>query len=112
MQTTEQIEQKAKQLSEQYGVEVIPMAFTDADSNEQIVGYLKSPDRLSMMRAFDKMISSPSMAGAEILEICLIKNESDPRIYTEAPQNNSIYLGAIVEALSVVKLNKNTLKKK
>lgn len=112
MQTTEQIEQKAKQLSEQLGVNVEPMAFIDPDTGEQIVGYLKSPDRLIMMRAFDKMISSPSMAGAEILEVCLLKNESDMRIYTDAPGNNSIYLGAIVEALSVVKLSKNTLKKK
>jgi len=47
-----------------------------------------------------------------MLDSVLIKEESDPRIYSERSEDDEIYLGAVMAALDLIKVGQNTLKKK
>lgn len=110
--SNEEVLKKAQELSEKHGVKVHPIVFVDEANDEQIVGYLKEPARIVKQRAMDKVMLSSSSAGEEILTICLITEESNPRILSEAPENDKVYLGACQAALSLVQVMQNTLKKK
>jgi hypothetical protein len=56
-------------------------------------------------------MTSPSFAGAELLEACLIKEESDNRIYSQKEEHDSIVMGAQMAALQSVKVSVEQLKK-
>jgi hypothetical protein len=60
----------------------------------------------------DKGLVSPVTAASEIVDAYLIKEESDSRIYDEKPENDKYYLGAVMEAYSLVTMAVNQLKKK
>jgi hypothetical protein len=51
-------------------------------------------------------------AAAEMLDSVLLKEHSDPRIYSERSEDDKIYLGAVMAAYDLVKFSVNTLKKK
>lgn len=111
--TDAQIEDKAAELGEKYNCKVIPLMFYDdqVEPMEQVVGYMKAPQRIVKMRALDKSMQSPSFAGAELLEACLLKDDSDPRIYSQKEEHDHIYIGACVAALQKVKASVEQLKK-
>lgn len=111
--TDEQIEAKAKELTEQHKCTVYPLVFltgTEEDS-EQIIGYMKEPKRAVKMVAMDKAMSRPSFAGQDLLQACLIKEESDNRILSEKSEHDSIFLGACRAALEKVQISMEQLKK-
>lgn len=111
--TKEEIQQKADELSQRLGVKVHPLVFVTDDTEEQVVGYMKEPTRVVKMRAYDKAISgSQSFAGEELLEVCLVKDESDKRILSEDPANDALHLGACFSALSLVRVLQNQINKK
>lgn len=110
-QAQEEATQKAEDLSKQLGVKVHPIVF--ADENEKpVVGFIKEPSRAVKMGVLDKAMMGAFSAAGEMLDVCLIKEHSDARIYTESPENDAIYLGAVMEANALVKFSANTLKKK
>jgi hypothetical protein len=101
---------KVAELEKQYGVTVYPVVFKDEEGKD-VVGYLKNPSRVVKLRVLDKSIMSPISAGAELLEVCLIKEASDPRIFSEAPENDTYNLGAAMAASRVVAFSTNQFKK-
>ncbi|RYD54883.1 MAG: hypothetical protein EOP56_18110 [Sphingobacteriales bacterium] len=105
------IKAKAEELTAKHGTTVHPLVFIEPLSKEQVVGYVKEPTRQVKMYAMDKMHASPSTAGVTIFESGLIKEESDPRLYTESPDNDKYYLGAIREVVNLVTVAINQLKK-
>lgn len=106
MITTEQINQKAAELSQQIGRKVFPLVFVNEieGNDEQIVGYMQNPSRVVKMKAFDKTVISQASAGAELLENCLLKEHSDERIYSEKEEYDHIYMGACIAALNNIKV--------
>ena len=111
-QTQEQIAAKAEELKAKYGCEIRPLVFIVPETQEQIVGYLKDVPRIVKLRAVDKGMLSPATAGAELLEIALVAEESDPRILSENAEHDSIYLGAAWECYNSVSISINQFKKK
>ena len=111
--TVEQAEQRAKELTEEKGRTVFPLAFkeTEDDDSDLIVGFLENPKRIVKRRAFDKANISQSAAGEELIAACLIKEESDPRITSEKEEHDHIVLGAEVAAMQCVRLALNQIKK-
>ena len=107
----EAVAQRAADLSRQFNCDVHPLVFSGT-ADTMIVGYIKEPPRIVKMRALDKSLTSPSTAGAEVLEACLIREASDPRILSEAPENDVYYIGACLEAVSFVRRSVNLFKKK
>lgn len=110
--TNQEINEKAKALSESRGKPVEAFTFYGEDETDLVVGFIETPSRRIKLLVADKMMSSPMTAGAELLDMCLIKEESDARIYTEKPENDQFYLGAIQEVLNTVRVSQNQLKKK
>lgn len=92
-------EAKAKQLSEKYSVKVHALMVYDKEG-KPVIGFLKEPNRPTKMMALDKTLTSPSSAGSTLLEACLIKEESDPRIDKE----DFLFLGIALKALGMVEI--------
>lgn len=109
--TTEQLQAKADELGQKHSCKVHYMLFLD-ENGGQIIGYMKEPGRSDKMRAWDKMMLSNSTAGAELLQICILPEETNSRIYTDAPENDYLYLGAIKFATDLIKVAINQAKKK
>lgn len=110
--TTEEIQAKSDQLSKNLGVKVNPLVFVEEESGEQIIGYVKEPNRITKVRILDKAMSSPMTAGSDLLDIILIKEESDPRISSENQDFDKYYLGAVMAAMGMIKYSQDTFKKK
>jgi hypothetical protein len=84
--------EKGKELEKQAGVPVHTMVFFSKgadgkyDENDLVVGYVKEPSFLVKARALDKsLLGMAFSASIEILDTCLIKEHSDPRILCELP---------------------------
>ncbi|CAB4126194.1 hypothetical protein UFOVP153_54 [uncultured Caudovirales phage] len=110
--TNEEIELKAAELSTKHGAKVHPLVFLIENSNERVIGYIQEPPRFVKLRVMDKGMTNPVSAASEIVDAYLIKEESDPRIWSEAPENDPYYIGATLEAYNIVTLAVNQFKKK
>ena len=112
--TTEQTNyhEKANELTASLGVKVHPIFFKESEDSPEIVGYIKEPSRMVKLAVLDKSVMGGFSAASEMLEAILIKEHSDPRIYSEKNEDDKIYLGAVMAAYDLVKFSVNTLKKK
>lgn len=109
--TKEQIEARADELSTVHSCKVHALEFIDPETKEQIIGYIKEPNRVTKLRVLDKGMISPISAAAELFEAILIRDESNPRIFSEKPEDDSIYMGAVMECYNTIKVSVNQLKK-
>ncbi|MGN7818781.1 hypothetical protein ACTJJB_01555 [Chitinophaga sp. 22536] len=111
--TSEQIQAKADELQKQYGLKITPIVFEDPDTGEQIIGYLKEPNRLAKTRILDKAMGGLMVSAAQdLLELTIIPEASDPRIMSDLPENDRYNLGAAMAAQDLIKFAVNTFKKK
>ncbi|KAA2242802.1 hypothetical protein F0L74_09750 [Chitinophaga agrisoli] len=110
--TNEQVQARAEELEKVHGCKIHPLVFMTEEGGEQIVGYMKEPPRIVKLRVLDKSITGPMTAASECLESVLIKEASDPRILSESPENDKVFLGACVAATKIIELSTNQFKKK
>lgn len=108
------VQAKAEALSASRGKRVHAIIVSIPDSDDKIVGYLDEPSRQAKMASFDELATSGSVmsAGEMILKSSIIKEESDPRIYSDASENDAIYLGACLKCNSLAKAYAAEIKKK
>jgi hypothetical protein len=109
-QANEAAAEKAKLLSEQLSVEVHPLVFMNGE--EIITGFFTEPNRMTKLRVMDKGLSAPITAAAECLEAVLLRDHSDPRIMSPEPENDKIYMGAVMCVYETIKTSINQFKKK
>jgi hypothetical protein len=111
--TLEQIQEltnkKALELEKQLKWPVFPLVFKEGE--EWIIGYMKKPSRIAQMAAFGKISTSSLLAGQELLESFLIREESDSRILDMSPMYDSINLGASWAAYGLIEISLNQSKK-
>lgn len=112
MLTKEEIQSKATALEDKYKCKIHPMLFQSEEGGEQIIGFLREPARIVKMRVLDKTVTSPMTASSELLEACLCIEESDPRILSERPEHDKIYIGACMSASNIIKFSQDQFKKK
>lgn len=105
-------EAKAKELSEQLGVKVYPLVFKETEDSPEIIGFIKEPSRAVKLAVLDKSVMGGFSAAAEMLDIIILKEHSDPRITSERSEDDKIYLGAAMAAYDLVKFSQNLAKKK
>ena len=110
---------KGKELERQLGVPVHTMIFfgQDAEGNycedDLVVGYLKEPSFLVKARAMDKSLLGMGFSAAiEILDSCLVKEHSDPRILCELPGKDKYRLGAAEFCRNKILIARDQSKKK
>lgn len=110
--TKEEAEKKAGELSVSMSVKVHAIVFQESEGSEEVVGFIKEPSRMVKLAVLDKSVMGGFSAASEMLESVLLKEHSDPRIYSEKSEDDKIYLGAVMAAYDLVKFSVNTLKKK
>lgn len=108
-----EVEAKIVELKEKHKCEIHPIVFKSPETKKIIaVGYLKEPSLQAEMAYMDLATRMPFSAGETILEACIIKEESDPRLYTAENANKEFYKGAVKEAGDMVQMYQNQFKKK
>lgn len=111
--STEEIKAKAEELSEKLGVKVHPMTFRGVDDNDLVVGFVKEPPFLVKARAMDKTYGGMGFtAGVEIMEACLIKEETDPRIVSGLSRDDNYRMGAAKFCGDLIKYSVDLTEKK
>ena len=112
-QHNQDVKDKAEELSKREGVKVTGILFYQGGNvHDPIKGYLKEPTRTAKLRIMDKSDQSGNYsAGAEMLEFCLLKADSDPRLSSEAPQYDDIFMGAVLAAQGLIQASINQVKK-
>lgn len=109
----EAAEAKALELEKLLGLfKVHPLVFKDEATGEYIIGFVKEPDRIHKKRILDKSVLGSVTAASDCLDIILIKEYSDPRIYSEDQRYDDINLGAVMACYELIKYKVNTFKKK
>lgn len=88
--TKKQIDDKAAELSKKLDCKVTPMV-VNIEGGEQIVGYFQEPQYDTIMYFVDAYQNKElSKAGDYALADCIIKEESDERIYSTARKHSRI----------------------
>lgn len=107
------IEVKAEQLSKALNCTVKPLVFVDAETKEEVVGFVKEPDRLLKLRMLDKSQQDGAFSfAAQVYDSILLKEESDPRLSSLDSKYDRYYLGGVMEAYKMVEISINNFKKK
>jgi hypothetical protein len=109
--TDQEILAKAGELSQREGCRVHPLCFkTDG---EEIVGFIREPQRIVKQRALDAAIQKgTTVAAGELLEALIIRDESDPRIFSDESQYDEFYFGASMACFELINISQNAFKKK
>jgi hypothetical protein len=110
--TQDEAKQKASDLTALMGVTVHAIVFQENADSPEIIGFIKEPSRQVKLAVLDKSVMGGFSAASEMLESILLKEHSDPRIYSENSADDKIYLGAVMAAYDLVKFSLNTVKKK
>jgi hypothetical protein len=109
-----EINAKADALTQALNTKVHAFVFKgDKSEDDFVVGYIKEPPRLVKQRAMDKTLMGQGFSvGAEIIQACILKEETDPRILSELSENDRYALGAENFATELVSVSLDQLKKK
>jgi hypothetical protein len=105
-------EAKALELQSKLNIfKVHPLVFKDEATGEFITGFVREPERIHKKRILDKSVMGSVTAASDALDILLIKEFSDARIYSEDQQYDDINLGAVMACYDLIKYKVNTFKK-
>ena len=108
----EEIQKKADEIGKRLNCKVLPIVFKDEESGEDIIGFMREPNRMMKLRVLDKAMTSPVTAASELFDAVLIKEESDARFSSEKSEDDKYYLGGTMAVYSTVQMSVNTFKKK
>lgn len=101
---------QAEIISAELGCNVSELKVVNGE--DTVVGYLKEPNREAKRSVIDELLKSPTTAGKIYLECALIKEKSDPRLYSVLPEHDSIVLGAEMACIPLIELYQSAIKKK
>lgn len=108
--TPEEIAAKADELSIAKGRKVYSIC-VDANG-EQIVGFIEEPKRQAKYAALNELAKKDvATAGEIILDACLIKEESDKRLYSMDSAHDGIVISAAMACIKLVEVYEADLKK-
>lgn len=107
-------DKKADELGVLMSTKIYPLIFVvDEENSDYAIGFLKTPMREVKLNAIDMHNQlGGSKAGQYLLSSCLIPGESDPRITSNSPEHDDIYLGAVFSVNKLVTAFTDVSKKK
>ena len=103
---------KAQELSTLLNTKVHPLVFKIEGEDEFCVGYVKEPTRAVKLAVMDKSLVGMYSATGEMLDVILLREHSDPRIYSERSEDDKYYLGAVMASYELIKVAVNKADKK
>ena len=100
--TIEEIEKKAKDLSQKLdGEKVTPIVLNH--EGEQVIGFFREVSYDIRLAATDAFIDKQTTKAAEwVMQDALIKEESDPRIMSQARKDANIRASFVMQAVKLV----------
>jgi len=110
--TKQLAQEKADQLSIEYKVKVHPIFFILPETGEEVIGFVKEPSRAAKIAVMDKAVMGAFSAAEEIVPSVLIKEHSDPRMSSEAPEHDNIGIGVTMAVYGLIKFLTNVAGKK
>lgn len=107
-------EEKSKEIANKRGFsKVHPVVQIDPETLERKVCYLSEPNYFTKLALMDKAVQlGPYIAGEEMRNVCIIKEESDLITYGDAPECDSYKMGVVDYCLTMVSRIQNQFKKK
>lgn len=110
----ETVDQKAERLSIKFQCKVVPIIMQDTLEGEDIVGFLKMPNIRQKLAVLDKALMGGYSTASELVDLCVIREESDHRIWDAAEENADLYIGTCVKLYDMVKysVDQSAFKKK
>lgn len=103
---------RAEALSNELKVKVHPLVFFVEKDGVPVVGYVKEPSRAVKLAVMDKYASGFYSACSQALDVILLKEESDPRISSERPEDDAYYMGAVYAISELISFAVNNADKK
>lgn len=103
-------QEQAIEHTEKLGYHVEPLVLVHKE--DTVVGFLKSPNREAKRAILDELMKSPTSAGKIYLECALIKEVSDPRLYSAEAQHDAIVIGAEMACIPLIEIYQAEVKKK
>ena len=92
---------------------VHPVVQIDPDTLERKVCYLSEPNYVTKLTVMDKALTvGPYIAGEELRQACVIKEESDAITYGDSPECDRYKLGVVDYCILMVRRLQNQFKKK
>ena len=110
----QQYSEKADQLAKEGNYsKVHTVVFIHPETKERSVAYLSEPNFTTKLAIMDKSIMlGVYQAGEELMRMCILKEASDPIMYSEHPSSDEYRMGVIDYCLTMINRFKNKLKKK
>ena len=107
-------EAEAAELAKKYGVSKVHVYVgVDPETDERVVGFMKEPNYLQKIVTLDKIATvGIFVAGDELREAITLREESDPRTYSETPDCDVYRLGMVGTCVPIVNVIQNSFKKK
>ncbi len=91
----------------------VKVAILTADANEEpCVVFFRTATTFTKMQCIDLAMQSPMKASATMFDATVIREASDPRVFQMDNDNDAYYLGAIQFCGGLIKVARNSLKKK
>lgn len=108
------VNQKSQELEVTMKCKVYPILLVESeDPLDLVIGFLKAPSRDIKVRAIDMIRNEgPMQGGSLLLNACLIKAESDPRLGDPSSAYDELNIGAMGAATKVVEFRVDISKKK
>lgn len=104
--------EKAKELSEEQKTKVHPLVFFVEGDTDPVVGFVKEPNRSVKLAVMDKFNMGFYSACGQALDVCILKDHSDPRIYSERQEDDNYYFGAVNVLSELIQFAANQVDKK
>ncbi len=96
---------KLDELKIKYNIGIIPLLIYY--NNEYIMGFVREPNRSQKSLALSKRYKSKYWAGMEILDICLIREHSDERLYSMDSKYDDLVLTAAFKIVDEIEYLSN-----
>lgn len=110
------LKDRAAELSvEHKGASVVPVWYLDPldpENGKPIIGYLKEPNRMTKAAIADELLKSTFRGQNIALEASLLKDHSDPRLWSTNQAYDPVIFSAGIEAAAFVKIALTQFKKK
>ena len=104
--------EKAQVLSGELNTKVHPLVFMVEGNEDPVIGYVKEPSRSVKMAVMDKFNLGYYSACGQALDVCILKENSDPRIYSEKQEDDIFYFGALNVMAEMIQFAANQVEKK
>lgn len=108
------VNQKAQELEVTMKCKIHPILLVESeDPLDLVIGFLKAPAREIKIKAIDMIRNEGAIqAGSLLLNACLVKAESDPRLGDPNSDYDELNIGAMGAATKVVEFRIDVSKKK